>query len=94
MLTMDKDQRLTMDKGIPVPPKKWGKKRNEEIHSLLENMEIGDSFALEVDATNDKGKKYVQFFIPFRTTGYKKYKYKFAERLSDDGKKIRIWRVE
>ena len=83
-----------IEKNIPIPHKAAGRPPNEKIHSVLENMEIGDSFALETDATTTSGTAYSKFLNALKTAGIRNYNYKFVQRLSDDKKKIRIWRIE
>jgi len=84
---------VSIDKNIPIP-KKSTSGRNEEIHSVLEVMEINDSFELEADAVKPNGTKFCRFISTFRATGTKSYGYKFLQRLSKDKTKIRVWRIE
>ena len=83
-----------IEKNIPIPHKAAGRPPNEKIHSVLENMEIGDSFALETDATSSIGTVYSKSVGTFISTGRRNYNYKFVQRLSDDKKKVRLWRIE
>lgn len=85
---------VNIDKNIPIPAKYVGKPRNEEIHTTLKIMEVGDSFEVETDGINSHGTAYSKSVGTFISAGRRHYKYKFAQRLSDDRKKIRLWRIE
>jgi len=83
-----------IEKNIPIPHKIVGKPRNEEMHNLLKSMEVGDSFEVETDATSSLGTVYSKSVGTFISTGRRNYNYKFVQRLSDDKKKVRLWRIE
>ena len=84
---------VNIDKNIPIPEKSTSG-RNNEIHSVLEVMEINDSFELEADAVKSNGTKFSRFISTFRATGTLSYGYKFSQRLSKDRTKIRVWRIK
>ena len=85
---------IKIDKNIPIPHKTSGKPRNEEMHNALKIMEVGDSLEFETDSTSSNGTAYSKFLGALKSTGRRRYNYKFTERLSDDKSKMRLWRIE
>lgn len=74
---------ITIDKGVPIPPSKFGSRQ------LIEKMEIGDSF-LYPDCTMPQIRGLCQKAIKSGK------KFVFRQQKLDDGKVIgfRAWRVE
>ena len=85
---------IKIDKNIPIPHKTCGKPRNEEMHNALKIMEVGDSLEFETDSISSSGTPYSKPLGALKSTGRRRYNYKFTERLSDDKSKMRLWRIE
>jgi hypothetical protein len=82
---------IKIDKGIPVPRRRWYSTKHPDFRAVFAEMEIGDSIAFPVDHEyrGQLRSKAVEAMRGFgRTKGFKT-----AIRLSEDKKTIRLWRV-
>ena len=80
-----------IDKGIPIPTA--GTIRNKEKHAALRMMEVGDSLEFKTDLISGSNAAYSKSLVTLISLGKRTYNYKFTQRLSDDRKKVRVWRI-
>ena len=84
---------LKIDKGIPIPKKRVGRRANQELTDTLSLMEIGDSVEFPVDALESNGticsKKGKALKQLARRQGMR-----MTQRFNKDKNTIRYWRVK
>lgn len=82
---------IKIDKGIPVPRRRWNQTKHPDFRVIFTEMEIGDSIAFPVDYEY-KGQLKSRAAEAMRTIG-RTEGFKTVIRLSEDKKSVRVWRV-
>jgi hypothetical protein len=88
----------TIERGLPIPPSKFGNRKAGPAPFNLDRLEVGDSAFIPIAAypkaveKNGSGLAYLQTCIGARLRGHRDTKdRKFVTRRSGDG--VRVWRI-
>ncbi len=86
---------LQIDKNVPLPKAKSGcRAKTQHFYDALNIMEVGDSVAFPLNKTRGlKKEPYSNEANTFHTIARRTFKFKMSQRLSEDRKTIRFWRV-